>query len=127
MYVVCAAVATWAHPVIAPFVLAPLVFGVAAVVTAAPDARRQAAIRFVGLSLATVATIAALIAPPLLRDYHSLIAKGGANIPTLDTLEGVWFAWYGTASPRKVMLVLDSLARMPVNVRPFLVVAKYST
>jgi hypothetical protein len=106
LYVVCAAVATWAHPVVAPFVLAPLAFGVAAVVTASPDARRQAAVRFAGLSLATAATIAALIGPPLLGDYHSLVAKGGANTPTLDTLEGVWFAWYGTASPRKVMLVL---------------------
>src|SRR5258706_6630172 len=107
LYVVCAALATWAHPVIAPFVLAPLVFGAAAVVTAeVPNARRHALIRFVSLSLATVTTIAALIAPPLLSDYHSLIAKGGANIPTMDTLEGVWFAWYGTASPRKVMLVM---------------------
>jgi hypothetical protein len=106
LYVVCAALATWTHPVVVPFVLAPLVFGIATVVTAAPGARRQAAIRFVGLSLITGATIAALILPPLLRDYHSLIAKGGANSPTLDTLEGVWFAWYGTASPRKLILVM---------------------
>jgi hypothetical protein len=107
LYVICAALATWAHPVVAPFVLAPLVFGAAPVVTAAaPSARRHAAVRFVGLSLATVTAIAALIAPPLVSDYHSLIAKGGANIPALDTLEGVWFAWYGTASPRKVMLVI---------------------
>jgi hypothetical protein len=106
LYVVCAALATWAHPVVGPFVLAPLVFGAAAVVAAAPGARRQAALRFGTLSLATGATIAALILPPLLGDYHSLIAKGGADMLTLDTLEGVWFAWYGTASPRKVILVI---------------------
>jgi Dolichyl-phosphate-mannose-protein mannosyltransferase len=106
LYVGCAALATWAHPVAAPFVLAPLVFGVAAVVTAAPGARRRAASRFAGLSLFTGAAISALILPPLLSDYRSLIAKGGANMPTLDTLEGIWFAWYGTASPPKVVLVM---------------------
>jgi len=106
LYVGCAALATWAHPVAGPFVLAPLVFGASALVSATHGARRLAAMRFVGLLLVTGGTIAALIVPPLLGDYHSLVAKGATNTPTLGTLEGVWFAWYGTASPNKLMLVL---------------------
>jgi len=105
-YVVCAALSIWAHPVIAPFVLSPLVFGVVAMLNAPPDGRRRAVMRFAGLSLATGVAIAALLVPPLLNDYHSLIAKVGANTPTLDTLQGVWFAWYGTFSSWAVIVAI---------------------
>ncbi len=106
LYVACASLSIWAHPVVAPFVLAPLAFGALSLVNAAPGALRPAVIRFASLSLATGTTIAALLLPPLLGDYQMLFAKGGRNKPTLDTLQGVWFAWYGTSSSSAVMVAV---------------------
>ena len=74
--------------------------------TLRPARSRPAVIRFASLSLATGTTIAALLLPPLLGDYQMLFAKGGRNKPTLDTLQGVWFAWYGTSSCSAVMVAV---------------------
>ena len=97
-YAVTAALATWLHPVVGPFVVAPLAWGLAGLRHAAPDARRAAFLRWLKLAIATGALLAAAVLPPLLAHPMSLAAKGGIDVPDAQTLVGVWYAWLGTPS-----------------------------
>ncbi|MEO8344495.1 MAG: hypothetical protein ABI607_02270 [Betaproteobacteria bacterium] len=102
-YAVLAALCTWLHPVVGPFVAAPLLWGFAALRNVAPTDRRHAFLRWLALAAWTGAITAALVLPPLLTHPMSLAAKGGADRPGMDSLIGVWYAWLGTPSTAVVM------------------------
>jgi hypothetical protein len=96
-YLACAWLASWLHPVVAPFVLALLFpLYVRRLRRTRPDAVgwRQLTL-LTGLA---VAGIAALVVPPLLNDPAALAQKTGSDLPDLDTLVGVWHVWLGTGS-----------------------------
>jgi hypothetical protein len=105
-YALGATLATWLHPLAAPFVLAPLVAAAFAALRGPPEERRTALARVGLLALATGAMIAALILPPLVHNPQSIAGKSGAGGPGLGTLVGVWYEWLGTGSPIVVVLCL---------------------
>lgn len=96
-YLACAWVASWLHPVVAPFVLALLLPLYVRLLR-----RKQTDIvgwrKLTLLSALAVAGIAALVVPPLLNDPAALAGKTGSDLPNLDTLVGVWHVWLGTGS-----------------------------
>jgi len=102
-YAVCAALATWLHPVIGPFVAAPLLWGLFALRRVRRDARRRASLRWLTLTAATGALAAAVVLPPLLTHPMALASKGGLDIPDAQTLAGVWYAWVGTPATSVVI------------------------
>jgi hypothetical protein len=102
-YAVSASLAIWLHPVAAPFVLAPLLWGLYAHVVIADD-RFRALQRWLILAGTTAILTALFILPPLLAHPQSLTAKALTDRPTQATLEGVWFAWLGTPSLVAVIL-----------------------
>ncbi len=108
-YALCAALATWLHPIVAPFVAAPPLAGLWRLRAAAPD-RRAAVRRWLVLALPTIALTATLILPPLVHNAHSMTAKSGIDAPTLATLAGVWYAWLGTSSTAAVAVCLGLAA-----------------
>ncbi|HEY5309411.1 MAG TPA: hypothetical protein VIK97_12940, partial [Casimicrobiaceae bacterium] len=97
---------TWLHPVIGPFVAAPLLWGLAQVRDVPPVERRAALLRWLALAVATGALTAAVVLPPLLAHPLSLGAKGGIDAPDAQTLLGVWYAWFGTPSTGVVLACL---------------------
>jgi len=105
-YAVAAALATWLHPVIGPFVAAPLLWGLVQVRDVPPADRRAALLRWLALAVATGALTAALVLPPLLAHPLSLAAKGGIDAPDAQTLLGVWYAWFGTPATGVVLACL---------------------
>ena len=102
-YAVSAALATWLHPVIGPFVAAPLLWGLFALRRVRHDQRRHAFLRWLGLAAATGALAAVVVLPPLLAHPMSLASKGGIDIPDAHTLVGVWYAWIGTPATSVVI------------------------
>ena len=102
-YAVSAALATWLHPVIGPFVAAPLLWGFVALRFVPKEKRRRALLRWLALAVATGALAAAVVLPPLLTHPMSLASKGGLDIPDAQTLAGVWFAWLGTPATAVVI------------------------
>lgn len=105
-YAAAAALATWLHPVIGPFVVAPLVWGFVALRHAPRADLRAAFLRWLALAAATGALIGVFVLPPLLVHPMSLAAKGGLDAPDLQTLVGAAFAWVGTPSPAVVVAIL---------------------
>ncbi|MEP7276191.1 MAG: hypothetical protein ABI812_07545, partial [Betaproteobacteria bacterium] len=105
LYVGAATLATWMHPIVGPFVLAPFVL-------AALDSRRRDALvrrrlrRVVGLALLTGGAIAALVLPPLFANPISMMLKSGLDSPNVDTMAGVAYAWLGTPHGAVVILCL---------------------
>jgi hypothetical protein len=104
LYATTSALAIWLHPIIAPFVLAPLPWALFHLRRFAPAMRRTALIRLLALGLSTSVAIAALILPPLVANPQALLQKGGVDTPDLDTFVGVWYAWLGTPSTIAVVL-----------------------
>ena len=98
--------AIWLHPIIAPFALAPFLWGAFAQRHAAPAVRRRQLIRLTMLALPTGAFTAALVLPPFIANAHSLAGKTGVDAPDLGTLVGVWYAWLGTPSTGAVVLCI---------------------
>ena len=98
LYAVMAALATWLHPVVGPFVVAPLLWGLAQLRRTPRAERLRAFWRWLALAAATGALIGILVLPPLLMHPMSLASKGGLDIPDAQTLIGVWYAWLGTPS-----------------------------
>ena len=96
--------AIWLHPVVAPFVLAPMIWALAELRRAAPGERRARLSRFASLAIPTCGSIAVLVLPPSFAHPHSLTAKSGTDMPGVDTLIGVWYAWLGTPSTVVVIL-----------------------
>ncbi len=97
-YAIAASLAIWLHPIAAPFVLAPLLWGLYAH-AAGPRGTWPSAMRgWIVVASGTAIVTALLVLPPLLAHPQSLTAKALADRPTLATIEGVWFAWLGTPS-----------------------------
>jgi hypothetical protein len=105
-FAVAAALATWLHPVVGPFVVAPLLWGLAALRRTPRADRRVAFVRWLALAAATGALIGVFVLPPLLSHPMSLAAKGGLDLPDAQTLAGVWYAWLGTPSTAVVVACL---------------------
>ena len=105
-YASATALATWLHPVVGPFVVAPLLWGLARVARTAPADRSPALWRWFGLAVATGALLAAVLLPPLIAHPLSLAAKGGLDLPDAQTLLGVWYAWLGTPSTAVVVVCM---------------------
>jgi hypothetical protein len=96
-YLFCTWLASWAHPIMAPFTLAlllPLYI----------RRLRHEKTNIIGwreialITTLAAAGIAALILPPLLNDPAALAQKTGSDLPNPDTLIGVWHIWLGTGS-----------------------------
>ena len=102
-YGAAATLATWLHPIVGPFVLAPFLWGAWQLRHAAPALRRARFVRLAKLALATGAVIAALVLPPLIANPHSMALKSGIDMPNLGTAVGVWYAWLGTPSTLVVL------------------------
>jgi hypothetical protein len=102
-YVVATVLSAWLHLITLAFTLMPFAFfGVRAL--AARD--RSVFARIVTLGFVTALPLAAVLAPPLVRDWFMFTAKAGVDDPTL---EGVWRALLMLAgSPEP--LVLGALA-----------------
>ncbi len=101
-YAATATLATWLHPLLAPFVLAPLVWEAGSLCRRTSPERRARVVRLLLLAGATGLMVAALILPPLVANPQSLAAKSGADAPGIATLAGVWYAWLGTPSTAAV-------------------------
>jgi hypothetical protein len=108
-YALSAAIATWLHPVVGAFAVAPLLWGFAQLRNARATERRDHFFRWFRLALATGVLIAAAVLPPLVVHPGSLAAKSGINFPDAQTLIGVWYAWFGTSST-VVVLICAALA-----------------
>lgn len=98
LYGFTATLVVWMHPIGAPFVLAPLLWGLAQLRQAAPAERRLHLMALIRVALPTCLAMAALVLPPLLAHPESLLGKSGVDNPDLATLVGVWYAWLGTGS-----------------------------
>jgi hypothetical protein len=105
-YAVTASLATWFHPVAAPFAAAPLLWGLAQLRFTERSERRARFKRLFGLGLLTATLVSALVLPPFFSHPESLTARGGLDAPDLGTLIGIWYAWLGTPSTAVVLLCL---------------------
>ena len=109
-YTTAATLALWLHPVVGPFVLAPLLWGGLQLRHAAPAERRARLLRLLWVALPTGCAIALLILPPIVTHPESLLGKAGVDVPNLGTLIGVWYAWLGTASTGSLILCIGLAA-----------------
>ena len=99
LYAACATLASWLHPVVVPFVVAPFVPSAWAALRDPYGATRWAKLlRLAAPALAAGVPMTALLLPPLLAHPESLSLKSGIDLPHVDTLIGVWYAWFGTGS-----------------------------
>ena len=103
-YGTAATLAVWLHPIAAPFVLAPWLWALAQLRRVAPAERRAQMRRLARLALPTGVAIAVLILPPLFARPQSLASKSGIDLPGLEALAGVWYAWLGTGSTAVVLI-----------------------
>ena len=110
LYGASATLAVWLHPVIAPFIIAPLLWALLQLRHAVPGARRRRLYRLALLALSTGIAMGALVLPPLLAHPEALVGKGGINMPDLATLAGAWYAWLGTPSTFVVLLCVGLAA-----------------
>jgi hypothetical protein len=106
LYVASSALACWLHPVVAPFVVAPVVWATLESFRSPRQAMRARLVRLAGIALPAALAIAALIMPPLVAHPFSLTLKSGVDIPNLDTVVGATFAWLGTPHGAVVVLCL---------------------
>src|SRR5208282_1476942 len=106
VYGVATTLALWLHPIVGPFVLAPLFWDVLQLRHAAPADRRQRLLRLVWIALPTCLAITALVLPPIVAHPESLLGKGGVDVPNLGTLIGVWYAWLGTGSTSTLVICM---------------------
>lgn len=112
-YLVCTWVASWLHPVMAPFTLALLFpLYVRRLLHKETDIVGWSKIALI--TALAMAGIAALILPPLLNDPAALTQKTGSDLPNLDTLLGVWHIWLGSGSSVVVWIGL-ALAGLGLN------------
>jgi hypothetical protein len=104
VYALSAVGACWLHMAVAPFVLAPLCW------IALCDVRKSWCERsltpmtdslLLGLPVAVGVTAFALV--PMVLNRAALATRMGADLPTLDTLIGVWYVWLGTDSSSVVV------------------------
>ena len=99
LYAACATLAAWLHPVVVPFVVSPFVpLAWALLRNPSGATRRTALLRLTTATLAVGVPMTALLLPPLLAHPESISLKSGIDLPRIDTLIGVCYAWFGTGS-----------------------------
>jgi Dolichyl-phosphate-mannose-protein mannosyltransferase len=108
-YAAAASLAVWLHPVIAPFAVAPLLWGIATLRSTEASERLARFRSLVVLAIPMAALVAALVLPPLIAHPESLAARIGVERPDLATMLGIWYEWLGTSSTI-VTLVCVALA-----------------
>jgi hypothetical protein len=108
-YAIACVTAAWLHLLTLAFTLWPFAwFGCAALgAMLRADRRRDASrdtLRLAGLALCVVAGLAIVLGPPLVGDWHSMVAKAGTDAVTAATLYrsilmmlGISSAWPGAA------------------------------
>jgi hypothetical protein len=116
VYGACATLATWLHPVVALFALAPLIWALAPLRRASPAERHARLLRLARLAIPTGIVIAALVLPPLVAHPQSLADKSGVDMPDIQTLIGAWYAWLGTPSTAAVVVCIALAAYGAPNV-----------
>jgi hypothetical protein len=104
VYGMASTLAVWLHPIVVPFVLAPLLWGGLQLRHSVQAHRRQRLMRLVWIALPTCLAMAALVLPPILAHPESLLGKSGVDAPDIGTLIGVWYAWLGTGSTSAVVV-----------------------
>ena len=90
--------------IVAPFVLAPIAWSLWSARNLAHAGRRIAINLALRIALVTVALIATLLLPPILTHPESLTLKSGTTVPSLATLGGALYAFFGTGSTPVVLL-----------------------
>ena len=103
-YVAAAVVAVWLHPIVAPFVLAPLLWGLLELWRAESRSRASRFAALLALALPTGILLAVLLLPPVFANPQALTAKGGTDTPTVATWVGAFYMWLGTPSSAAVVL-----------------------
>jgi Dolichyl-phosphate-mannose-protein mannosyltransferase len=103
-YIALATLSLWLHPIVGPFLVAPLF------------ALWWNRLRLQGgslsfrallmLSTVTAIMMAMAILPPLLSDPGALSGKSGIDSIQAQTLVGVWYSWLGTGSTAVVLIAL---------------------
>ncbi len=104
------ALAGWLHLVSLPFVLAPFLPAGLAALRGWRHDQGAAVLGLLRLGLPSALLIALLIGPPLLADPGALLNKAGSDMPTWDTLLGVWHTWLGTPLSVAVLVCLGLAA-----------------
>jgi hypothetical protein len=106
VYGTAATLALWLHPIVGPFVLAPLLWGALQLRRTESVGRRPRLLRLVWVALPTCLAIAVLVLPPMVAHPESLLGKSGVEAPNLGTLIGVWYAWLGTGSTSALVICI---------------------
>lgn len=106
LYGFTATLATWVHLLAAPFVVMPcLLEGVKALAAPSGDRWRRLR-RLLAIGVPAAIAILLLTLPPLLGDPDALASKAGVDLPNLETITGIWFAWFGTGASGSVLICL---------------------
>lgn len=103
---VCMVLASWLHPIIVFFLVAPFVVEGIEALRAAPLERWLRIRRLLVLGLPVAGGILALLLPTLLSDPAAVARKMGTHGIELDTFVGAWHLWTGASSPAVAMLFL---------------------
>jgi hypothetical protein len=121
-YVISGTLAIWLHLVMAPFVVAPFVWGLWQLFRS-PDQNQRKTwfLRGTVLAISFAAVLAALITLPLMNDLAALSSKSGTDLPNLKTLDGAPYFWTGTNQTWAMMICvilmipgIFSVCRLPV-------------
>ncbi|MDR0771110.1 MAG: hypothetical protein LBE75_07925 [Burkholderiales bacterium] len=121
-YVISSALTVWLHLIMAPFVAAPFIWGLWRLFKSADRNQRKTwFLRGTALAAGFAAVLAALIALPFINDLTSLSSKSGADLPTLETLNGALHFWTGCSQTWAVVICValmalgvSSVCRLPI-------------
>jgi len=102
----CMVLASWLHPIILFFLVAPFMLEGIEALRAEPPERWRRIRRLLVLGLPVAGGILALLLPTLLSDPAAVARKMGTHGIELDTLLGAWHLWTGASSPAVAMLFL---------------------
>jgi hypothetical protein len=108
-YVASAFLAGYLHSTTLAFTLLPFAYyGVSALATGRGDLRQawQSLRRLLLLGAATLAPLAAALAPPLLRDWTTLTSKAAADFVTLDSIYRTLLLLFGVAQPAALVVLV---------------------
>jgi hypothetical protein len=103
-YAALSTFATWLHPVIGPFVVAPFLPATWRCIRSSGEERRRGAARLAVLAFAAGLPMAALLLPPLVAHPESLRLKSGIDLPAVDTLIGACYLWLGSGATAVIVL-----------------------
>ncbi len=124
-FVLLAALASWLHPLMGPFLLGPFCYcGISAWLRSDWPACK----RLLLLGACYGALSAVLLLPPLIADFQALASKAGNAEITGQTLRGVWYFWLGMEHwPATLLLLLLALSGLPQMLRGSLMVRMASS